>query len=218
MTSLEEQKRALYERYKRGRLIKNPLVLEAFLKVKREEFLPEKSRHVAYVDSPVSLFDGQTMSAPHMCTLILDYLELEDHHKVLEIGAGSGYQAALLAEMVPNGQVVTIERIESLYRFGKANLERAGYTNVKVFHGDGTLGVPEEAPFDRIILTAAGDQIPPPLIEQLATGGILCMPLGQRPFWQTMISVRKTEDGKLVRKDLSSVAFVPLRGKYGVGS
>ncbi|MHA2297384.1 MAG: protein-L-isoaspartate(D-aspartate) O-methyltransferase [Candidatus Hodarchaeales archaeon] len=215
--SLEQAKMALYERYKRKKQVKDPRALEAFLKVKREDFLPEGAKHLAYVDSPISLFAGQTMSAPHMTVLILDYLKLSSHHKILEIGTGSGYQAALLAEMVPDGQVVTIEIIERLYHFGKENLERAGYTNVKVFHGDGTLGVPEEAPFNRIILTAAGDKIPPPLIEQLIPDeGILCMPLGRTAFWQKMINVRKKADGKIVKENLASVAFVPLRGKHGV--
>ncbi|MHA1449201.1 MAG: protein-L-isoaspartate(D-aspartate) O-methyltransferase [Candidatus Hodarchaeales archaeon] len=213
---LSQAKKELYEHFKRSSYIKSPEALEAFMKVKREEFLPENSRNLAYIDRPLKLMANQTISAPHMCLAILDYLKLQDGLKILEIGTGSGYQAALLAEMVPNGMIITIERIKELYHFGKGNLERNNYTNVKVVLGDGTLGVPEEAPFDRIILTAAGDQIPPPLLEQLVPEtGILCMPLGKRSFWQTMITVRKTAKG-IEQKELSSVAFVPLRGKYGV--
>ncbi|MHA2297387.1 MAG: protein-L-isoaspartate(D-aspartate) O-methyltransferase [Candidatus Hodarchaeales archaeon] len=219
MNNLEKAKMSLYESLKRSMYVKDTRALEAFLKVKREDFLPEEARSMAYVDTPLRLFEGQTISAPHMAVAILEYLQMENGQKILEIGTGSGYQAALLAEMVlPDGVVVTIERIEKLYHFGKANLKRAGYKNVKVFHGDGTLGVPEEAPFDKIILTAAGDQIPPPLIEQLAVNGILCMPLSETALWQTMITIRKTIDGKLTRKNLTSVRFVPLIGKYGVNS
>jgi len=219
MADFEQARKTLHDSFKRSKMVKNQRALEAFLKVKREEFLPEKARNVAYMDRPVRLFDSQTMSAPHMTVLILDYLSLSlPSLRILEIGAGSGYQAALLSHMVPDGHVFTIERIESLYNFGKANLERAGYDNVSVFLGDGTLGLPDHAPFDRIILTAAGDQIPPPLIDQLAPDGLLIMPLGEGQFSQTMIEIRKTKDGEIIRRNLSSVAFVPLIGEYGVRS
>ena len=175
---------------------------------------------------------GQTISAPHMTIMILEYLKLFESQieknisypikSVLEIGAGCGYQAALIAEALrtqkTNFQVVTIEIVPSLAKMAIENLEKTGYSHeVKVIHGDGTLGYEKLAPYDRILLTAAGPQIPPPLIKQLSIGGILSMPLGGARFWQTMIRIiKKDETGAYEKEDLSSVAFVPLRGEHGV--
>ncbi len=225
---MKAEKEELVNHYKRTGMIKDSLNLESFLNVPREEFLPPKFRNKAYVDRPFPLFStGQTISAPHMCLLILEYLNLESGFHVLEIGAGSGYQAALIAERLRlaekpkkievSSRVWSIELVPELVRFAQENIKRTDYDDVvAIIKGDGTLGLSEKAPFDRIILTAAGPRIPPPLIEQLKPGGKLCMPLGGERMWQSMILISKDENGKLTQETLASVAFVPLRGKYGV--
>ncbi|MFX1511009.1 MAG: protein-L-isoaspartate(D-aspartate) O-methyltransferase [Promethearchaeota archaeon] len=227
MEKLNEKKK-LSNYFLRSRIIKDRLNLKAFENVPREEFMPPNLREMAYSDRPFPLFStGQTISAPHMCILILEYLNLESGFRVLEIGSGSGYQAALIAERlrlaknskksVISSKVWSIEIVPELASFAKENIKRTGYDEIiTIIEGDGTLGLPEEATFDRIILTAAGPQVPPPLIEQLSPGGLLCMPLGCARMWQEMILVSKDKNGELTQKTLASVAFVPLRGKYGV--
>lgn len=194
--------------------------LEAFSKVPRELFVLERFFKDAYADQPLPILARQTISAPHMCVLILDYLELEPGMKVLEIGSGSGYQAALIGEIVcqnDEGHVYTIERIPELVTFCRNNIEKANYSDkITVIEGDGTLGYKKEAPYDRIIITAAGPIIPPPLKEQLAINGILSMPRGEPRFLQTMIQVKKISENEFEEKKLTSVAFVPLKGKYGI--
>ncbi len=203
--------------------ITSPVVEDAFLKVPREEFVPPKYRKDAYLDSPLPLFHyDATISAPHMTVLILEYLKLVPGLKVLEVGAGSGYQAALIAEIVckenTNGQrghVYTIEIVSALAKFARDNLSRTGYEDcVTVLEGDGSLGYPAEAPYDRIVLTAAARKIPPPLLEQLKPNGILVLPLGSIRYYQTMVRVTKKEDGTIQQEELTGVAFVPLKGKF----
>ncbi len=227
----EEERNELIARLKRlGYLPKSGPIYDAFVKVPRHEFVPLSERPFAYVDHPLPLWDtGATISAPHMCVLILEYLQLEAGHIVLEVGAGSGYQAALIAEMVcPSsesslteelcGHVYTIEIHPQLVEFARGNLERAGYADrVTVIQGDGTLGYPEAAPYDRILLTAAGNAPPPPLVEQLKVGGILCMPVDQGSY-QAMMNFVKQSDGTLKKEHLTEVMFVPLRGKFGLVS
>lgn len=200
----------------------------------REAFLPEEQQAFAYVDRPLPLMTtGQTISAPHMTVMILDYLMLcssEENENsasfpvksVLEVGGGSGYQAALIAEALRSQEtafmIYSMEIVPKLAKFAEENLERAGYDQeVKIIAGDGTLGLDEFAPFDRILLTAAGPKIPPPLVDQLRIGGILVGPVGGVRLWQTMIRARKLdESGSLELENLSSVAFVPLKGEHGV--
>ncbi|MFW9915104.1 MAG: protein-L-isoaspartate O-methyltransferase [Candidatus Thorarchaeota archaeon] len=231
---LQKQKEDLIGVYRRSGLVSCPEALEAFLQVPREEFLPQEQRQYAYVDRPLPLMaTGQTISAPHMTVMILDYLLLfqsEDKtekaifpiKKLLEVGAGSGYQAALIAEALRSQgspfKLYSIEIVPKLAKFAQDNLARTGYDKeVEVIASDGTLGLSKFAPFDRILLTAAGPKIPPPLINQLSIGGLLVAPIGGARYWQTMIRARKVdESGSLEREDLSSVAFVPLRGEYGV--
>ncbi|MFX0113547.1 MAG: protein-L-isoaspartate O-methyltransferase [Candidatus Hodarchaeota archaeon] len=234
LSRLQKQKEDLVSVYQRTGLVSCSEALEAFLKVPREEFLPEEQRAYAYVDRPLPLLGtGQTISAPHMTVMILDYLLLFQSRQdekvavfpvksVLEVGGGSGYQAALIAEALRSQgtpfKIYSFEIVPKLVQFAEENLQRAGYDQeVHIIAGDGTLGFKKAAPFERVLLTAAGPQIPPPLVEQLSIGGILCMPLGGTRFWQTMIRVRKTDErGSLDREDLSSVAFVPLRGEHGI--
>lgn len=223
-TDFKEEKERLIQHYRRKGYVRSERALEAFRTVPREFFVPEKHYFSAYRDHPLPLMNtGQTISAPHMTVMILEYLELHEGLKVLEIGAGSGYQAALIAaivspvETINPGHIYTIEIVPKLVEYARDNLERAGFSEVvTVIEGDGTLGYSEEAPYDRIILTAAGPTLPPPLLAQLRVGGSLVMPLGRPGLWQQMVRFRKLDDGNLSKESLSSVAFVPLKGKHGV--
>lgn len=220
MIDLEKQKKKLADYYLR-RGYGNQRVVDAFLKVPREEFILPELRDQAYIDQPLPLRDGQTISAPHMCVLTLNYAQFKPGDKVLDIGTGSGYQAALIAEVVgEEGRVYGIEWHERLAEYGMRNLERTGYSDrVTVIAGDGTMGWPEPEvpPFDVIVIAAAGPTIPPPLVEQLRVGGKLFMPQGERFMYQDFIEVTKQEDGSYTRRVLTSVAFVPLVGQHGVG-
>ncbi len=222
MTDYKAVKERLIEHYRRRGYVKDKKAFNAFMQVPREKFIPEKLASSAYLDHPLPLLNtGQTISAPHMTIMILDYLELNPGLTILEVGAGSGYQAALIAAIVATadapGHVYSIEIVPELIEFAKKNLARAGFSeSVTVIEGDGTLGYEKRAPYDRIILTAAGPTVPPPLIKQLRVDGTLVMPLGRPGLWQQMTRYRKISDTDLIEEKLSSVAFVPLRGKYGV--
>lgn len=218
-----EIKERLIAHYRRSGYVRDEKAFDAFMSVPREMFVPKTQASSAYRDHPLPLMNtGQTISAPHMTIMILDYLELEVGQTILEIGAGSGYQAALIAAIVSTdeknpGHVFSIEIVPELVEFAKENLNRAGFSeSVTVIEGDGTLGYEEKAPFDRIILTAAGPILPPPLMEQLKVGGSLVMPLGRPGLWQQMTRFRKISQTKVTKEKLSSVAFVPLRGRHGI--
>jgi protein-L-isoaspartate(D-aspartate) O-methyltransferase len=190
--------------------------------VPREEFVHPSAKDQAYRDSPLSIGLGQTISAPHMCVIMCESLNLKHGLKILEVGAGSGYHSALCAEMVApegaqeQGHVYTIEIVEGLIDFAKKNLERTGYDDrVTLIHGDGGIGLPEHAPFDRILVAAAAPNIPDPLIEQLAPEGIMLIPVGSRGFFQNLVMLQKDADGKITRKNWGGVAFVPLTGEFG---
>jgi len=194
------------------RLLKSRKVIRAFGDVPRENFLPERLRGLAYSDTPLPIPGGQTISAPHMVAVMSEYLDVEANHKILEIGAGSGYQAAILSKMAPRGRVYTIEVVLELTDFAKKNL--IGYKNVRVFSGDGSIGLPEYAPYDRIIATAGCPSIPRPLMDQLKEGGKIVAPVGGM-YEQRLILVEK-KDGKILETDLNfPCVFVPLRGLYG---
>ncbi len=221
MTNYYMARKRLVERLKMEGIIRSREVERAMLTVPRELFVPEHYREYAYVDSPLPIGHGQTISAPHMVALMTELLNLKEGMKVLEIGTGSGYQAAVIAEIVAPknsknpGKVISIERIPELAEFAKRNLARAGYLDrVKVIVGDGTLGYPPEAPYDRIIVTAAAPDIPKPLLEQLKPGGRMVIPVGSK-YMQYIYIVDKTPSGKIViTKDIPCL-FVPLIGKYG---
>jgi len=209
--------------YKDRGLIKDKIAFQAFQEVPRELFIPEKYSSSAYLDHPLPLMNtGQTISAPHMTIMILEYLELRENLKVLEIGAGSGYQAALIAAAISSnfhttGHVYSIEIVPELVKFAKNNIKLVNFGDfVTIIEGDGTQGYREESPYDRIIITAAGPKLPPPLMEQLKIGGILVMPLGKPRSYQVMTKFRKISESEVTQEVLSSVAFVPLRGEYGV--
>jgi protein-L-isoaspartate(D-aspartate) O-methyltransferase len=191
--------------------IKDQRVLDAFYKVERHKFIPEDIRMSAYADFPVPIGEGQTISQPYIVALMTECLDLTGGQKVLEIGTGSGYQTAILAELTQ--EVYSIERFESLIERAQAVLGESGYVNVKIKLGDGTLGWPELAPFDRIIITAASPKIPAPLTEQLKENGNLILPLGES-FSQVLTLVKKRK-GRLESNQICGCVFVPLVGKYG---
>lgn len=196
--------------------IESPEVKEAFRSVPREEFVPSKVEKEAYADRPLPIGQGQTISAPSMVAIMLEVLKAEQGQKVLEIGTGSGYNAALLGEIVgAEGKVYTIERLESVAKTGRRNLEERGYDQVEVIVGDGTKGYEEEAPWDRILVTACAPEIPNPLVEQLEVGGRLAAPVGSHYMSQTLLAVEKTGEEKTEVERHGGCAFVPLVGDYG---
>ncbi|MHA1377795.1 MAG: protein-L-isoaspartate(D-aspartate) O-methyltransferase [Candidatus Helarchaeota archaeon] len=218
---MEEKKKKLLDRYLHSKTAISKNVIRAYNAVPRENFLPENQTENAYNDTPLSIGHNQTISAPHISFIYAEKLDMKEGLKVLEIGGGSGYNAAFFAELVAPkgsknpGHVYTIERIPELAEFAKRNLEKNGYKDrVTVIIGDGTCGYEKEAPYDRIIVTAAGPEIPKPLTKQLGVGGILIMPVGKKHSYQELILLKKTES-EIKKKNLGGVAFVPLIGKYG---
>ena len=206
----------LVENLEREGIIKSEKVKRAFLRVPRYKFVLERYKEYAHVDEPLPIPAGQTISAPHMVAIMLELAELKEGMNVLEVGAGSGWNAALIYEVVRQ-DVYTIERIPELAEFAKRNLERAGYKNkVHVIVGDGTKGFPPKAPYDRIIVTAGAPKVPEPLIEQLKVGGKILIPVGSYHLWQELLEVIKiSEDNKIKIKNHGGVAFVPLIGEHG---
>ncbi|WP_353683531.1 protein-L-isoaspartate(D-aspartate) O-methyltransferase [Thermodesulfovibrio sp. 3907-1M] len=191
--------------------IRDKRVIEVMKKIPRHLFIPEDIIDSAYDDRALPIGHGQTISQPYIVALMTELLELKGEEKVLEIGTGSGYQAAILAELAK--EVHTVERVEPLAIAAKKRFENLGIKNIKVYIRDGTEGIPEEAPFDRIIITAATPDIPEPLIAQLKEYGIIVAPVGER-YSQYMLKAIK-KDGEIERHYLIPVAFVPLIGKYG---
>jgi len=189
--------------------IKDSLVLNAMRKVPRHEFVPEHLKAVAYIDRPLPIGEAQTISQPYIVAIMTESLELTGGEKVLEIGTGSGYQAAILAEIAE--EVYTIEIIHSLGNHAAQLLKKLDYQNVHVKIGDGYQGLPEKAPFDAIIVTAAPNHIPEPLIQQLKKGGKMIIPVGD--FYQELILLHKDENNKIHRKSILPVIFVPMTGE-----
>ena len=192
--------------------VRNPAVLRVMRLVPRHLFIPEAVRAQAYEDHPVPVGYGQTISQPYIVGLMTELLEPRKDSKVLEIGTGSGYQAAVLSGLVQ--QLFSIEIVPELARSSAALLDKLGYRNVTVRWGDGYKGWPEQAPFDRIIVTAAPPELPKALLDQLKPGGKLVAPVGSTVFGQDLIVVDKTPDGKLRRRSVIPVMFVPMvKGK-----
>lgn len=209
-------RQALVESLVEEGVIRSKIVKEAMLKVPREEFVPIHLRHYAYEDTPLPIGYGQTISAPHMVALMCEEAQLAPGMRVLEIGTGSGYHAAVIAEIVgPKGAVYSIERLAELSSFARRNLARTGYLDrVTLIIGDGSMGYPPAAPYDRIIVTAAAPEVPPPLIDQLARNGIMVIPVGDR-FNQVLYVVRKKSDGSIEYRTVTPCLFVPLIGRHG---
>ena len=194
-----------------GRGVKDARVLAVMRKIPRHEFLPEGIRGMAYNDSALPLGEGQTMSQPYMVALMTESLGLKGTERVLEIGTGSGYQAAVLAELCQ--KVYTVERIKTIADKARVTLDRLGYKSVAIKVYDGTYGWKEMAPFDAIIVTAGSPDIPAPLVEQLKEGGRMSIPVGDR-YGQRLITVVKTAEGITTEQSIPCV-FVPLIGNHG---
>lgn len=206
-----EERHRLVEQGLKQRGVTDKKVLEAMRHVPRHLFVPESHQRNAYINHPLPIGLGQTISQPFIVGYMTQMLDLQAGEKVLEIGTGSGYQAAVLSELTPH--VYTIEIIEELGKQARKRFKKLGYNTIKTRIGDGYKGWPEYAPFDAIILTAAADRIPQPLLEQLKPGGILVMPEGDPTGPQTLIRVTKNEQGEISRERKLPVRFVPMTGE-----
>jgi protein-L-isoaspartate(D-aspartate) O-methyltransferase len=207
----EKERRRMVDDQIVGRGVKDERVLDAMRRVPRHEFLPEAIRGMAYADNALPIGEGQTMSQPYMVAIMTELLGLTGTERVLEIGTGSGYQAAVLAELC--SKVYTVERIKTIAEKARAALDRLGYRNVAIKIYDGTYGWKEMAPFDAIMVTAGAPEIPAPLVEQLKDGGRMVIPVGER-FGQSLLKVVKTAEGTVTEKSIPCV-FVPLIGNHG---
>ena len=205
MSEAERQMQFLYALRSRG--VTDARVLTAMEKVDRGQFVRGLFAERAYEDMPLPITCGQTISQPSVVGLMTQALDVQPRHKVLEVGTGSGYQAAVLAQLAR--RVYTVDRHRRLVQEARARFEALGLTNITAFTADGSRGLPDQAPFDRILVTAAAEDPPGPLLEELAVGGIMVLPVGQSDAVQTLIRVRRTEDG-YDYDELRAVRFVPL--------
>ena len=187
-------------------------VMDAMGRVPRERYVPSQAAHLAYFNRPLAIGHGQTISQPFIVALMTDLLDVAPTHKVLEIGTGSGYQAAILGELVRS--VYTIEIVPALAQRATETLAEQGYDNVHVRAGDGWFGWPEQAPFDAVIVTAVAEEVPPRLLDQVAPGGRMVMPLVDPDGAQMLVLITKVERGSVSRRDVLPVAFVPLTGDH----
>ncbi|MBI4148928.1 protein-L-isoaspartate(D-aspartate) O-methyltransferase [Candidatus Woesearchaeota archaeon] len=211
MEQMEQERQRLLESWVSRGNITDQRVIAAFKQVNREDFVPKQLRKEAYLDKPLPIGFGQTISQPTTIAIMMQALELKPTDKVLEIGTGSGYQAALLGKIVK--KAYTTERIRQLARQAKQNLRKACMTNIVVLLGDGTLGYQQAAPYNKILITAATPKMPPPLIGQLAEGGIIVAPVGPE---ESQCMVKGVKQGnKLKTAQLGIFMFVPLQGRYG---
>ncbi len=211
MMNYERERLRMVEEQIAARGVVDGRVLAAMRKVPRHEFLPEAIRAMAYSDNALPLGEGQTISQPYMVAVMSELLALKGTERVLEIGTGSGYQAAILAELCE--KVYTVERIKSLADRARMNLDRLGYQHVALKVYDGTYGWKEMAPFDAIIVTAGSPEVPVPLVDQLSPGGRMVIPVGER-YGQVLLKITKTSEGTLTERSVPCV-FVPLIGNHG---
>lgn len=211
--SLELDRDHMVDRHLAGRGIRDPRILAAFRSVPREDFVPETLRSRAYEDAPLPIGGGQTISQPYVVALTVEALGLEGRERVLEVGTGSGYAAAILSRVAK--EVFTIERIEPLAQSAQERLARLRYDNVHVLCSDGTLGWREHAPYDAIAVAAGGPEVPKALLDQLAPGGRLIMPVGPVQTEQVLVRVTRQDATHLRTESLGEVRFVPLIGEQG---
>jgi protein-L-isoaspartate(D-aspartate) O-methyltransferase len=213
MTDLASEREAMVERQLRRRGITEQPILDAFRAVPREAFISDEYAHLAYADHPLPIEAGQTISQPYIVGLMIQAADIQPGDKVLEIGAGSGYAAALISRIAR--QVIGIERQHELVEVARQRMRRLGYDNVEIVEGDGTKGWPQAAPYNAILAAASGSHVPKPLVEQLASGGSIVMPLGDPDCVQHLVKVGKDSNGALQQSDLGAVRFVPLIGEEG---
>lgn len=204
---------AMVDRQLRRRGIGDTRILNAFLEVPREAFVSPDYAHLAYGDHPLPIEAGQTISQPYIVALMIQAAQIGTRDKVLEIGSGSGYAAAVISRIA--GKVIGIERQHDLVELARERLQRLGFENVTIVEGDGSKGCPEDAPFDAILAAASGSHVPQPLIDQLSDGGRIVMPIGQPGWVQELVKVTKRADGTVERQNLGGVRFVPLIGEEG---
>lgn len=208
---LEAARKRMVEEQIRARGVRNLRVLEAMETVPRHEFVPEPYRRSAYADTPLPIGLGQTISQPYIVALMTELAEPERNHRILEVGTGSGYQAAVIAGLVR--EVYTIEILPELAGTARERLTRLGVKNVVVREGDGYLGWPEKAPFDGILVTAGATEVPQPLVDQLKSGGRMIIPVGRTADSQVLRVIEKNSEGRIRTRDVLPVRFVPLLRK-----
>jgi protein-L-isoaspartate(D-aspartate) O-methyltransferase len=213
MIDLDALRTHMVEAHLAKRGISSPRVLDAFRAVPREAFVSDDLAPLAYEDGPLPIGEGQTISQPYIVALMVDSLDLRGDERVLDVGTGSGYAAAILSRTAK--EVYSIERVASLGRSARERLERLGFGNVHVTVGDGSLGWPEHAPYDAISVAAAGPKIPEALLAQLAIGGRLVMPIGQESWLQTLTLVTRVSETELQETEITGVQFVSLIGEEG---
>ena len=213
MTNYAAEREAMVERQLRRRGISEQDILDAFIAVPREQFISDDYAHLAYGDHPLPIEANQTISQPYIVALMIQAAAIKPGDKVLEVGAGSGYAAAVISRIA--GKVIGIERQHDLVDVATERLRRLGYDNVEIVEGDGTKGCRDQAPFDAILAAASGSHVPVPLVEQLAPNGRIVMPVGEPGWVQELVKVTKQEDGILRQENLGEVRFVPLIGEEG---
>ena len=213
MTDYAAEREAMVDRHLKRRGITEKPIIDAFLAVPREAFVSPEYEHLAYGDHPLPIEAGQTISQPYIVALTIQAAAIKPGDTVLEVGAGSGYAAAVISRIAK--KVIAIERQHDLVGIARQRLERLGYGNVEIVEGDGTKGCPDEAPFEAIVAAASGSHVPPAFIEQLSPGGRIVMPVGDPGWVQELIKVTKQEDGMLKQENLGGVRFVPLIGEEG---
>jgi protein-L-isoaspartate(D-aspartate) O-methyltransferase len=212
-TDFEAEREAMVERQILRRGITEAHILDAFREVPREAFVAEDQAHLAYGDHPLPIEARQTISQPYIVALTIQAAGIKPGDTVLEVGAGSGYAAAIISRIAR--KVVGIERQHDLVEIARERLKRLGYDNVEIVEGDGTKGCPEHAPFDAIVAAASGSHVPKAFIEQLAASGRIVMPVGDPGWVQKLVRATKGPDGALIEEDLGAVRFVPLIGEEG---
>ncbi len=213
MTNFAAERDAMIERQIESRGIREPRILEAFRAVPREEFLAKDYADLAYGDHPLPIEAGQTISQPYIVALMIQAADIKFGDRVLEVGAGSGYAAAVMSRIAT--EVVAVERQPDLVKVAQERMQRLGFDNVRVVEGDGTRGWDPEAPYDAIVAAASGSHVPKSWIAQLAEGGRIVMPVGEPNWIQKLIKVTKGPGDKLITEDLGGVRFVPLIGEEG---
>ena len=207
------EREAMVERQLKSRGISEKMILDAFREVPRECFVSQEYAHLAYGDHPLPIEANQTISQPYIVALMIQAAGIGLRDNVLEVGAGSGYAAAVISRIA--GKVIAIERQHGLVELSRDRMRRLGFDNVEIVEGDGTKGWPDEAPYDAILAAASGSHVPQALVAQLAPGGRIVMPIG-RPGWaQELVKLTKQEDGTLKQENLGGVRFVPLIGEEG---